>query len=83
MPVSRRRSALLRILRSSIDVSTSLRMSAGAILLRTGSYTVLVHRTATRCPNGVLQLYIDTICVCVCRIPPDWSAVLSHIVAEG
>ena len=37
---------LRRALRIVLDVATSLRMSAGAKLLRTGSQSVLVHRTA-------------------------------------
>ena len=35
-----------RALRIVLDVATSLRMSAGAMLLRNGSQSVLVHRTA-------------------------------------
>ena len=44
--VSRGSSGLPRALRNVLDVATSLRMSAGAMLLRTGSQSVLVHRTA-------------------------------------
>ena len=76
-------SGLPRSLIIILDVANSLRMSVGAMLLRTGSQSVLVHRNAPMMVIMVLfiQLYVDEIGVC--RIPPNWSTVLSHIVAEG
>ena len=43
--MSRGSSGLHRALRIILDVANSLRMSAGAMLLRTGSQSVLVQRT--------------------------------------
>ena len=45
MSVSRGSSGLPRALRIILDEANSLRMSAGAVLLRTGSQSVLVQRT--------------------------------------
>ena len=75
--VSRGSSGLPRALRISLDVATSLRMSAGAILLRTSSQSV----STSDGPHGVIQLYVDEIGMC--RLPPNWSTVLSHRIAEG
>ena len=82
--MSRGSSGLSRALRIILDVANTLRMSAGAMLLRTGSQSVLVHRTEPVMVltfHGVIQLYVDEIGVC--RIPPNWSTVLSHRVTEG
>ena len=51
--VSRGSSGLPRALTIILDVAISLRMYVGAMLLRTGSQSVLVHRTA---PVMVLML---------------------------
>ena len=54
-----------------LDVATSLRMSAGAMILRTGSQSVHVHRPApvmVLMVLTVIQLYVDEIGMC--RIPP-------------
>ena len=53
---------------------------AGAMSLRTGSQSVPVHRTAPDGPHGVILLYVDEIGKC--RVPPNWSTVLSHRIAE-
>ena len=45
-----------RALRIILDVATSLRMSAGAMLLRTGSQSIIVHRTS---PVMVLILSLE------------------------
>ena len=76
-------SGLPRALIIILDVANSLRMSVGAILVRTSSQSVLVHRTAPVMVLMVLfiQLYVGEIGVCI--IPPNWSIVLSHRVAEG
>ncbi len=55
---------LRRALRIVLDVATSLRMSAGAMLLRTGSQSVLVHRTAPVMVLMVLFSCTSTRLVC-------------------
>ena len=79
--MSRGSSGLSPALRIVLDVATSLRMYAGAMLLRTGSQSVLVHRT-----TPVMVLMVLFSCTSVeeigmCRVPPNWSTVLSHTIA--
>ena len=64
MSVSRGSPGLPRALRIILDVATSLRMNAGAILLRTGSQSVLVHRTAPVMVPMVLFSCMSTRLVC-------------------
>ena len=79
--MSRGSSGLPRALRIILDVATSLRMSAGAMLLRTGSESVLVHRTA---PVMVLMVLFSCTSTRfgMCRVSPNWSTVFSHRTAE-
>ena len=81
--MSRGSPGLPRALRIVLDVATSLRMSAGAMLLGTGSQSVIVHRRpycTSDGHHGVIQLNVDE--TGMCRVPPNWSTVLSHIIAE-
>ena len=57
----------------------SANICRGNVILRTGSQSVLVHRTDG--PHGIIQLYVDEIGMC--RVPPNWSTVLRHRIAEG
>ena len=74
--VSRRSSGLPRALRNILNVATSLRMYAGAMLSRTGSQSVLVYRTA---PVMVLMLLFSCmstrlVCVEFLQIAAQYSA---------
>ena len=62
--VSRGSSGLPRALRIILDIATSLRMSAGTMLLRTGSQSVIVHRTAPVMVLMVLFSCTSTRLVC-------------------
>ena len=48
-----------------------------------GNQSVRVHRTAPAMVFMVflIQLSIDE--TGMCRVPPDWSAIISHRVTEG
>ena len=74
-----RSSGLPRALRIVLDVATSLRMSAGAMLLRTGSQSVLVHQTAPVTVLTALFSCTSTRLVCAEFL----QTVLSHRVADG
>ena len=60
----KRKSGLPRALRIVLDVAPSLRMSAGAMLLRTGNQSVLVHRAAPVVVIMVLFSCTSTRLVC-------------------
>ena len=66
--VSRGSSGLPRALRIILDVVTSLRMSEGAMLLRTGSQPVIVHRTAPVMVIMVLFSGMLTRLVCASKL---------------
>ena len=66
----------------SIDVATPLRMSAGAILRRTGSQSVLVQRAAPAVVLMVLFSCTSTRLVCA-EFLQTGAHVLSHRIAEG
>ena len=72
-----------RLASCSENHSRCCHLSAGALLLRTGSQ--LVGSCAPSCtsdgPHGVIQLYVDEISMC--RILPNWSTARCHRIAEG
>ena len=72
---------LLRVMRIVLDITTSLRMSARAMLNRTGCQPVPVPRSPYyTCDghHGVIQMYNDEIGVSRRTVHPDWSATVFY-----